>query len=137
MDGSVTSPQGLDQAGGFVAAMIGAVIAGLLGAWWLARRSGESWLFERLVLDTQSGASSAGTPRNHKVEHELTCRQGITLTEMRPSGRVEIDGTIQNARSNEGWMDQGVTVVVVGQFGGELEIHAAQPVDDIETEDDT
>lgn len=137
VDGSVTSPQGLDQAGGFVAAMIGAVIAGLLGAWWLARRSGESWLFERLVLDTQSGASSAGTPRNHKVEHELTGRQGITLTEMRPSGRVEIDGTIQNARSNEGWMDQGVTVVVVGQFGGELEIHAAQPVDDIETEDDT
>ena len=56
---------------------------------------------------------------------------------MRPSGRVEIDGTIQNARSNEGWMDQGVAVVVVGEFGGELEIHAAPPVDDIKTEEDT
>ena len=136
VDGSVTSPQGLDQAGGFIAAMIGAVIAGLLGAWWLARRSGESWLFERLILDTQSGASSTGTPHNQRGDHELAGRQGITLTEMRPSGRVEIDGTIQNARSNEGWMDQGVAVVVVGEFGGELEIHAVPPVDDNKTEEE-
>lgn len=137
VDGSVTSPQGIDQAGGFIAAMIGAVIAGLLGAWWLARRSGESWLFERLILDTQSGSSSTGIQRNQRDEHELAGRQGITLTEMRPSGRVEIDGTIQNARSNEGWMDQGVAIVVVGEFGGELEIHAVPPVDDNKTEEDT
>lgn len=137
VDGSLTSPQGIDQAGGFVAAMIGAIIAGLLGAWWLARRSGESWLFERLILDTQSGASSTGKPRNRKGEHELTGRQGITITEMRPSGRVEIEGTIQNARSNEGWLDPGVAVVVVGEFGGELEIHAVPPVDDDKTEEDT
>ena len=136
VDGSVTSPQGLDQAGGFIAAMVGAVIAGLLGAWWLARRSGESWLFERLILDTQSGASATGTPHNQREDHELAGRQGITLTEMRPSGRIEIDGTIQNARSNEGWMDQGVTVVVVGEFGGELEIHALPPVDDNKTEEE-
>ena len=49
-------------------------------------------------------------------------RHGVTVTEMRPSGRIEVDGSILNARSKEGWLDQGVAVIVTGEFGGEVEI---------------
>ena len=49
-------------------------------------------------------------------------KHAVTVTEMRPTGRIEVDGKILTARSNEGWIDQGVKVIVVGEFGGELEI---------------
>jgi membrane-bound ClpP family serine protease len=49
-------------------------------------------------------------------------RDARTVTEMRPSGRIDIDGKIHTARSNEGWINQDVAVIIVGEFGGELEI---------------
>ena len=124
VNGNITSPDGLDQAGGFAAAMIGAMIAGILGAWWLARRSGGSWIFQRMVLDAQSGISPTTNPVKIQGDFEMKGRSARTVTEMRPSGRIEVDGKIHTARSNEGWINQDVTVIIVGEFGGELEIQA-------------
>ena len=122
VDGNLTSPEGIDQAGSFAAAMIGAVVAGLLGAWWLARRSDGPWLLRRLILETQSGGQSPSGTRGKQVDQKMTGRHGITQTEMRPAGRIEVDGKIHSARSSAGWIDQGVPVIIVGQFGGELEV---------------
>lgn len=122
VDGSLTSPEGIDQAGSFAAAMIGAVVAGLLGAWWLARRSDGPWLLRRLILETQSGSQSPSGTRKKQVDQKMTGRHGITQTEMRPAGRIEVDGKIHSARSSAGWIDQGVPVIIVGEFGGELEV---------------
>lgn len=122
VNGSITSPEGLDEAGGFAAAMIGALIAGILGAWWLARRSGGSWLFQRMILDAQSGISQTTNPVKKQDDFKMKGREARTVTEMRPSGRIDIDGKIHTARSNEGWINQDVAVIIVGEFGGELEI---------------
>ncbi len=40
--------------------------------------------------------------------------QGRTLTVMRPSGKVLIEGTEYGARLKSGWADAGEEVVVVG-----------------------
>ncbi len=47
-------------------------------------------------------------------EQDKTGAQGRTLTMMRPSGKVLIEGIEYGARLKSGWADAGEEVVVVG-----------------------
>ena len=47
-------------------------------------------------------------------EQDKTGAQGRTLTMMRPSGKVVIEGTEYGARLKSGWADAGEEIVVVG-----------------------
>jgi len=39
----------------------------------------------------------------------------LTLTPLRPSGKIEIDGMAYEAKATFGWVDQGIKVEVTGQ----------------------
>jgi membrane-bound serine protease (ClpP class) len=104
-----------------VVAILSALMLGGIGSWWLARRSGGFWLLQRLVLDSQSGAPiSVGTPEPEKPA--LAGLTGRAATDLRPSGRIEVDGVLHSARSTTGWLDQGTPVRVLGEFGGEWNV---------------
>ena len=47
-------------------------------------------------------------------EQDKIGAQGRTLTMMRPSGKVVIEGTEYGARLKSGWADAGEEIVVVG-----------------------
>ena len=47
-------------------------------------------------------------------EQDKTGAQGRTLTMMRPSGKVSIEGIEYDARLKSGWADAGEEVLVVG-----------------------
>jgi membrane-bound serine protease (ClpP class) len=133
VSGNITSPDGIDEAGTFAAAMIGAMIAGIAGAWWLARRSGGSWLFQRMILDDQSGSTPINAPIKNERKAGLIGRTARTITEMRPSGKIGIDGNTYSARSKEGWIEPGTGVLIISEFGGELEVRPLQNDDNPES----
>ena len=122
------SQQGSQQLTTTIAAMAASLLAGLSVAWWISKKTGKLWLFSRLILDAQVGVEP-GLQGLNPVEtsrETLTGRATKAETDLRPTGKVRIDGIIHDARSKRGWVTEGTPVKVVGQFGDELEV---EPID--------
>ena len=64
------------------------------------------------------------TPQDEVIPHRNTMETNVPLaaTDLRPSGRIDIDGALRAARSTVGWIDSGSPVRILGEFGGELEV---------------
>ena len=80
------------------------------------------WLGQKLITaNTRFGSLSLRTELNHDKGFvaadmklvDLKGKTGITLTFMRPVGKVEIDGEVYDATAINGLIDKGETVVVV------------------------
>jgi membrane-bound serine protease (ClpP class) len=96
--------------------MFGIVIA-IVGAVVLARVLPRSLLWDRLVLNTALGASPDGTdtmPVPGEVDPIIGMR-GRALTDLFPSGQVDVDGRRYAAQLNLGSVDAGEEVVVTGR----------------------
>ncbi len=121
------TPQANTQIVTAIVAIVGASLAGGVGAWWVARRSGGFWLFRRMVLDAQSATPTTETPVGApRKPLPSVGRSAQTATDLRPSGRIEIDGTLHAARSTTGWIDEGTPVRILRKFAGEFEV---EPLD--------
>lgn len=86
---------------------------------YLSSRIGRKGLFRNVALiktlDNKSGY--VGVPLEFK---ELTGRNGIATTVLRPSGKVQIDGKYYDAISEEGFIDKGTPVKVIRYETGQL-----------------
>lgn len=91
------------------------VIASLAGSIVLMVIFGKSMLqtraFRRLVLQDEQRSVEGFTSSRHMVD--LVGQQAITKTVLRPSGKIEIDGTWYDAVALDGYVDLGETVTVV------------------------
>jgi len=67
------------------------------------------------VEDKQSGY--VATDLNFE---KLIGKTGTTITNLRPSGKIEIEGEIYNASSEIGFIDKGTKVKVIGNRTGQL-----------------
>ena len=95
---------------------------GIALALWLGRRflSGHSPLRERIVLTT-SMKPSEGYVGNDVPQKELVGKTGTATSVMRPSGRVQIDGSYYEAVAEDGFfIERGSRIVVVRIEGGQL-----------------
>ena len=121
----VTADMGSTEANNQIAvtvvAMLAALLLGGVGAWWFAKHSGGFWLFRRLVLDAQSGATHPTSPQVMKVDSGEESF-GTAVTDLRPSGRIKVNERILAARSTTGWVDEGTEVRLVREFAGEWEV---------------
>lgn len=95
-------------------------LAGSIGAagamaWWLGRAEGG--LVRRAVLRAQLAGVTPSTAVT------LVGRTGEALTDLRPVGRVVIDGATHDARA-PGWISRGTSVRVNGMNGSELIVEA-------------
>lgn len=66
--------------------------------------------FQRLVL--QDEQQSAKGYQVNKPNFELLGKAGFAKTDLRPSGKIEIDGEWYQAISNDGYIDNGTDIVV-------------------------
>ena len=124
------TPQANNQITTALVAIVAATLFGGVIAWWIARRTGGFWLFKQMVLDAQSGvpATQAGSIAKASTS-DLIGRTGLATTDLRPSGRVEIDGTLYSARSTVGWINEDSPVKVVNEFAGDLEVELLEQND--------
>lgn len=94
----------------------------VVGAVVLARFLPKGWVWDRMVLtSTAGGAEVAPSPR---LSSGVVGREGLAVTDMFPSGQVEIDGARYEARLAGGSAVRGQRVRVVGQSGFGLVVEA-------------
>lgn len=99
--------------------LVASIVAAIATIWWLGRSRG---LSARAVLHEAIGgnvaAEVAPTPGPGAV--------GIAATDLRPSGRVEVDGARHEAAAN-GWVSRGRRIRVVGSEAGVLRVEEIEP----------
>ncbi|WPJ94257.1 NfeD family protein [Coraliomargarita algicola] len=83
------------------------------GALLLSRFFPGSWMERKLVLSTAAGGDSQTLRAERASQLPQPGAQGIAVTDLFPSGRVEIDGQRYDARSALGSIDRGAQVQVV------------------------
>lgn len=103
-------------AGPLVNLGLGLLIAVGLGAA-LAKYIPHGWVWDRLVVRSTIGGAAQAAGGSADAVGELAAlvgRAGRAVTALRPSGQVEIDGRIFEARVDLGTVDKGRRVVVRG-----------------------
>lgn len=83
--------------------LVAAMAAGVTTMWWLSRHGGVG---SRAVLEAAIASEPGHAPG-------AMGGIGVAVTDLRPSGRVEIDGTLHEATAS-GWISRGSRVRVVG-----------------------
>ena len=96
-----------DSARAFMIVLSG-VILGMASMIWLSTRIGKKGLFRRISLQTDLG-NAFSSP----VLTSLTGQTGITHTDLRPSGKVWIEGELYDAISEFGFIDKGTPILVI------------------------
>lgn len=69
--------------------------------------------FRRMVLQSTQSLSEGYVVAD--VANHFIGKQATTLTALRPSGKIEIDGQVHDAKTPYGWIDKETLVEVVGQ----------------------
>lgn len=72
----------------------------------------------RLIAHTRFGRqlslqSTVAAKLNPKVDDKLIGTEGVTLTILAPTGRVEVAGAVYTASAEEGFLEKGVSVKVL------------------------
>ncbi len=88
---------------------------------YLAKKLFESSLFGGLAQNTELTAENGYTISDTQTSH-LVGAQGVTLTILRPSGKVTINGRVYDAVSEISFVEKGCTVRVVRYEGNTLHV---------------
>ena len=91
--------------------VIVASIVSLIGSIYLGVKFIESSLFKKFVLSTSENNTYGFNGINEK-EKTLVGKTGTTVTLLRPSGKIEIDGEIYDSTAEIGFIEKGETVIV-------------------------
>ena len=84
------------------------ITVGFGGMIWLSSRIGAKGMLRRVALEADLEAATSSP-----VLTELVDKEGIAVTVLRPSGKVEIDGTYYDGVSLSGFIEKGAKVIVV------------------------
>jgi membrane-bound serine protease (ClpP class) len=95
------------------------VFASLGFSLWISKRIGTSKLFRGVALDSVQDKSHGFTSVNAHLK-DLTNKTGIAYTVLRPSGRVQIDDQVYDARAEIGFIDKGTQIKVIRNEAGQL-----------------
>jgi membrane-bound serine protease (ClpP class) len=102
-----------------LALVVISLTVGFLLALWLGKRLlvGRSRLQNKLVLNTEMVSGEGFV--SHSLEADLVGKEGTTATELRPSGKVEVEGVRYQASADNGlYIDKNRSVTVTRNEGG-------------------
>ncbi len=95
------------------------------------------WIFKMMPYTPMGRALLGGRPeeelealemreREHRLRREsLIGKTGVTLTDMRPVGDIEVDGETFEALAEHAWIDAGTPVIVTHADGMEIKVRPA------------
>jgi membrane-bound serine protease (ClpP class) len=112
--------------GRFVEAGLIVVLSGsasIFGSLFLAVRLFESGALSRLVLNADQKKED-GYIGTSTTEFDLIGSIGIAYTDLRPSGKVEIDDELHDATSNSSFIEKGSKVKVIDYSTTQLKVRA-------------
>lgn len=89
--------------------VLGGMLLALLVIIYLSTRIGKKGMFRKIALDTDLETSESAD----KQHFALIGKTGTTMTELRPSGRILIDGEMYDAISNRAFIEKNRSVRVV------------------------
>ena len=96
----------------------------LLLSLYISKRLLTSPTFPNLALNKVQNTTDGFVGVDSKTQKEMIGKKGIAHTVLRPSGKVNIEGTIYDARSDRGFIDKGEPVVVVRDETGQIYVVA-------------
>lgn len=95
------------------------IIIGIVSSIAIASRLMDSKLLSHVALNTVQ-AKTDGYVSTDTSEFQLVGKTGVCTTVMRPSGTVEIDGELYDARAQEGYLEKGTSVEVLSYQAAQL-----------------
>ena len=99
--------------------VVGSIAIAFLLSIYLSKKLFTSSMFKGFALEaTQQTSEGYVSFDNH--QKELIGKLGTAYTVLRPSGKVEIEGEIYDARSDIGFIEKGATVKVIRDEAGQL-----------------
>ncbi|MFT3868531.1 MAG: NfeD family protein [Nibricoccus sp.] len=107
---------------------LGILIAAILAVM-LLKYLPQGWVWDRLVVGATVGGSAqvaGGAPEAAGQVDSLIGKRGLAVTDLRPTGQVEVEGKRYEARVAFRTVSSGTTVVVSGRSGFELQVEEAQ-----------
>lgn len=102
----------------FVVVLI-ATITGLVLSFWLGKQLFTSSMFPNLALNTIQD-KNLGFIGVESMQSELVGMEGIAYTVLRPSGKVEINGEIYDAKAEYGFIQKDTRVKVIRYETGQI-----------------
>jgi membrane-bound serine protease (ClpP class) len=97
------------------------VVVGMSGALGLfifaSKVLSESPMFKKLVLSTEMTAAAG---YSSAIDHPEIGTQGITVTLLRPSGKIRVGDQVYTASSESGFIEANTTVEIVAIIGGNI-----------------
>ncbi len=93
----------------------------IVGSIILAARLFESNVFSRLVLQAEE-RKEEGYVGTSTEQFSLIGKTGEAYTNLRPSGKVEIDGELYDATAESGFVDQGSKIKVVSYSAAQIKV---------------
>lgn len=93
----------------------------LIGSIFLAIKLFNTSAFSHLVLNA-TNSSNQGFVGTSIQEFDLIGKTGISHTDLRPSGKVEIEGELYDASSELGFIEQHSAVVVTNYTGAQVKV---------------
>ncbi len=107
---------------------VATVLAGLMGAiivmFFGGARILNSRFFKRVALQEVQDAEAGFTSTFYK-EQSMIGLKGKTYTRLRPSGKIEIEGTIYDAYTRGNFIEEGIDVEVISDEGTSLKVKEA------------
>jgi len=116
ISGSLQSPQGQVQLLTGLGAVVGGCVLAIIGSWIIAKRFGETAAMHRIVLE-----GAVASPRSSHQKQPTLQSTGIAITDLRPSGRIQIGEDVFDATTSGQWITEGATVRII-QVGLTVEV---------------
>lgn len=101
--------------------VIMSITLSVFGAILLAAKLFKDGPLSRLVLKSEQNPEEGYTV-NPDAKHELVGQKAIAATDLRPAGKVEINGELWDAYSEEGYISTGSQVVITGVSNTQLKV---------------
>ncbi len=95
-------------------------LVSLLLSLYISKKLFASRTFPNLALNKVQNTMNGFVGVDSKTQKEMIGKKGIAHTVLRPSGKVTIDGTVYDAKSDRGFIEKGEPIIVVRDETGQI-----------------
>ena len=106
------SMTGIDQVGIALLRVVLTIFAGLALMLTFGGSIFNSAAFKRITLQDEQLAEQGYTVRRDEIYH-LVNRKGVAITDLRPAGKIEVDGETLDAMTEGGFIGRGTEIVIL------------------------